>query len=37
MGKAVSSLKGEILAEKMKNLRVGQEDLIAMDGVKLEI
>lgn len=37
MNQAVTTMKGEIIADKMKNLRIGQDDLKSMNDVKLEI
>ena len=37
MNKAIHEMKGMILAEKMKNLRVGQDDLVDIKDIKFEI
>jgi hypothetical protein len=37
MTHAVTTMKGEIIADKMKNLRIGQDDLKSMNDIKLEI
>ena len=37
MTKAITEMKGMILAEKMKHLKVGQEDMISMADIKMEI
>lgn len=37
MTHAVTTMKGEIIADKMKNLRIGQDDLKSVNDIKLEI
>ena len=37
MNKTMINLGGEIMVEKMKNLRVGQQDLMNVSDLKLEI
>jgi len=37
MNKTMINLNGEIMVEKMKNLRVGQQELMNVSDLKLEI